>query len=286
MSGVEQRDGATDVDGVRLAWHEWAGGDARPPVLLIHGLGSSRHIWDLVGPIIGGDRRVIAVDQRGHGESDSPDADYDIERIVRDNRELAEALNLRLPVIVGHGWGAEVALAYAGLYPYGVSAVVLVNGGVMAQPDDSDTTEEPGELTRSGFLSRMRAHLDVPWRAELDDIMLSTVRVHDDESVSPRLSPENRHRIVQAFRAYQLANYFEAIVAPVALVLADRSSDDERVRADLTRLQHSADAALMGLRRSPDRRLVWLSETSPAIPLHRPTELAAEIAATIAGLDD
>ena len=51
-------------DGVRLAVREWPGGE--PGVLLLHGLGSSSHIWDLVVPRLQRDRlRVVAYDQRG-----------------------------------------------------------------------------------------------------------------------------------------------------------------------------------------------------------------------------
>jgi len=290
------RSGATEVNGVRLAWQEWSGGDARPPVLLIHGLASSKHIWDLVGPILGRDRRVVAIDQRGHGESDKPDTGYDTDQIVRDDRALAEALDLRLPVIVGHSWGASIALAYAGLYPYGVSAVVLVDGGVGAMQDRPDATWEQIErdlmppdyagTPRADFLNRLRSRTDLPWRPELEQIMLEIVQLREDDTIAPRLSRENHRQILRALWEFQPADYFESIVCPVTIVLADRTTDDERMRARLAAKQQGADAALMGLRRSPDRRLIWLSETVHDIPLHRPDELVNEINATIAGLDD
>ncbi len=296
MSDVDAREGSTEVNGVRLAWREWAGGDARPPVLLIHGLASSKRIWDLVGPILGRERRVVALDQRGHGESDKPDDGYDVEQIVRDDRALAEALGLRLPVVVGHSWGAAVALAYAALYPYGVSAVVLVDGGVMdmqARPGASWAQVERDMMPpdyagtpRADFLARMRARRDLPWRPELDEIVLNIVRLREDDTVGPRLSRENHRRILRSLWEFRPADYFESVACPVTVVLADSSTDDERARAFLTLKQQGADAALMGLRRSPDRRLIWLSETAHDIPLHRPEALAAEIEATIATLGD
>ncbi len=296
MSDVDPRDGMTEVNGVRLAWREWAGGDARPPVLLIHGLASSKRIWDLVGPILGRERRVVALDQRGHGESDKPDEGYDIEQGVRDDRALTEALGLRLPIVVGHSWGAAVALAYASLYPYGVSAAVLVDGGV------SDMQSRPGAswerverdlmppdyagTSRAGFLERMRSRRDLPWRPELDEIVLNIVQLREDDTIGPRLSRENHRRILRSLWEFRPADYFESVACPVTIVLAESSPTDERGRELLTRKQQGADAALMGLRRSPDRRLIWFSETSHDIPLHRPAELATEIEATIATLGD
>src|SRR5439155_12658315 len=73
------------VDGLRLHFQEWAGADPRATVVLVHGLGSSSHIWDLVGPLLARDGfRVVALDQRGHGESDQPDQGYDFRSIVAD----------------------------------------------------------------------------------------------------------------------------------------------------------------------------------------------------------
>lgn len=296
MSAIEPRDGATEVNGVRLAWREWAGGDARPPVLLVHGLASAKRIWDLVGPLLGRERRVVALDQRGHGESDKPDDGYDIEQIVRDDRGLAEALGLRLPVVVGHSWGAAVALAYASLYPYGVSAVVLVDGGITDMQSRPGASWEQIErdlmppdyagTPRSDFLARVRERRDVSWRPELDEIVLNIVQLREDDTVGPRLSRENHRRILRSLWEFRPADYFASVACPVTIVLADSSTDDERTRAFLSSKQRGADAALMGLSRSPDRRLVWFSETSHDIPLHRPAELAAEIEATITTLDD
>ena len=296
MNEVLVRDGLTEINGLRLAWQEWVGGDARPPVLLIHGLGSSKRVWDLVGPILGRERRVIALDQRGHGESDKRDDGYDIEQIVRDDRALAEALGLRLPVVVGHSWGADVALAYASLFPYGVSAVVLVDGGVVDMRSLSDASwadiehdlqsPDVSGLSRDEFLARTRSRRDLPWRPELDEIALSTVCVREDGAISPRLTHESQRKILRSVREYRPADYFEAVACPVTIVLADNSTADERARAFLALKQQGADAALMGLRRSPDRRVVWFSETAHNIPVHRPEALTAEIEMTIATLDD
>ena len=56
--------------GVRLAVREWPG--QGPSILLLHGLASSSHIWDLVAPRLAPRFRVVAYDQRGHGLSGKP----------------------------------------------------------------------------------------------------------------------------------------------------------------------------------------------------------------------
>ena len=72
------------ADGVRLAARGWEG-DA-PGVLLLHGLASSSHIWDLVAPRLAPALRVIAYDQRGHGRSGKPTSGYGFERVLLPER--------------------------------------------------------------------------------------------------------------------------------------------------------------------------------------------------------
>ena len=54
------------VNGLDFHYRDW-GGSGRSLVLL-HGLASTCHIWDLVAPILSQDYSVVALDQRGHGE--------------------------------------------------------------------------------------------------------------------------------------------------------------------------------------------------------------------------
>jgi pimeloyl-ACP methyl ester carboxylesterase len=85
-----------EVAGLRLHFQQWGQSSARSGVVLVHGLGSSSHIWDLVAPILaeGDTLRVVALDQRGHGESDQPDSGYDFGSVVGDLAGFVEALGL------------------------------------------------------------------------------------------------------------------------------------------------------------------------------------------------
>jgi pimeloyl-ACP methyl ester carboxylesterase len=117
------------VHGLRLAYREYAG-EGRPLVLL-HGVASNARIWLPVAPLLTPRFRVLAVDQRGHGQSDKPSSGYDFPSVVEDVREFVEALELELPVVAGHSWGGNVALEYAARHPEQVAGLVLVDGGFM-----------------------------------------------------------------------------------------------------------------------------------------------------------
>ena len=113
----------------RFHYLEWGREDAQP-VVLLHGGNQSAHSWDLVSLHLSADYRVIALDQRGHGDSEwNRGAHYAISDMMPDAREFIRALGLSRPVVVGHSMGGVVALALACAHPQQVRAAVVVDIG-------------------------------------------------------------------------------------------------------------------------------------------------------------
>ena len=71
-----------DLRGLPFHYRDW-GGTGRP-VLLLHGLASTCHIWDLVAPLLAEEFRVVALDQRGHGLSAQVEDGYDFATVSGD----------------------------------------------------------------------------------------------------------------------------------------------------------------------------------------------------------
>src|SRR5262245_32181372 len=114
---------------LRLHLRDWGGPDTTPPILLVHGLASNARIWDLAAPLLAADFRVAAIDQRGHGLSDKPADDYSIVTIAGDLAGAIAALGWARPLVVGHSWGANVALQLAADRPEMPGGIVLLDGG-------------------------------------------------------------------------------------------------------------------------------------------------------------
>src|SRR5712692_422831 len=127
LSWAAVTDGFVKVGALRLHYQEWGQRSAVGTVVLVHGVGSSSHIWDLTGPLLAEKGlRVVALDQRGHGESDQPESGYDFTSVVADLAGFVEALaTCEAPVMVGHSWGASVVLHYGVAHPEGTAGVVL-----------------------------------------------------------------------------------------------------------------------------------------------------------------
>jgi pimeloyl-ACP methyl ester carboxylesterase len=130
-----------DVPGreVRLRATRWPGSGT--PVLLLHGLASTRRFWDLVVPGLVG-LPVLALDQRGHGDSDRPTGPYDIATVVADALTALDAVGLSRVVVVGHSWGAWTALRLAAAAPSRVLAVVAIDGGIVRPREVAETREQ------------------------------------------------------------------------------------------------------------------------------------------------
>ncbi len=101
-------------DGARISYDESGEG---PALVLVHGITENRHAWDPIRPALSERWHVVAVDLRGHGESERR-APYDPATLATDVQTVVTELGLDAPLIVGHSLGGVVVSAYGGArYP-------------------------------------------------------------------------------------------------------------------------------------------------------------------------
>ncbi len=112
-------------DGVRLRFDEAGEGDL--PIVFVHGWCCSRDNWRHQVAHFSPSHRVIALDQRGHGESDKPDQDYTIGGFVDDLAWFIGDRGLDRPVIVGHSMGGVIAMNLARRHPDIARGIVMVD---------------------------------------------------------------------------------------------------------------------------------------------------------------
>ncbi len=97
--------------GPRLAYERWDGGDG-PALVLVHGGAHNLRVWDRTITGLTGIGPVITYDMRGHGGSEG-DGDQTLATHAADLGRVVDHLSLERPVIVGHSFGASIALTYA-----------------------------------------------------------------------------------------------------------------------------------------------------------------------------
>lgn len=155
--------------------HTVTGGHGSPPIVFIHGMGTSAGSWTECMAALADRHRVVAVDLLGHGDSPVPDdpSEYTRDAALADIDELLAELG-EPAVLVGHSLGGYLALAYAATRPGVPRAIVVINTGPgYRDPDKREAWNER---------SRRNAHrFGVPVQA-------ANLNLQEDSVVMDRLA--------------------------------------------------------------------------------------------------
>src|SRR5712692_9611179 len=281
LSWAAVTDGFVNIGGLRLHYQEWGPPSAAGTVVLVHGVGSSCHIWDLTGPLLADQSlRVLALDQRGHGESDQPESGYDFTSIVGDLAGFVDAVGIREPsVMVGHSWGASVVLHFGVADPDRTAGVVLVDGGT-ASPgerwtwDETESRLTPPDidgLRWSDLHGRMARNNGAYVDPRVEAFGRSLFHVDADGRVSRRFRIPNHMQVVRALWEQRPAELLTILECPLLILPARQSSDaPEWLASKAANVQRAVELL-------PGTRVRWFEDTVHDVPLQRPAELADEL---------
>jgi pimeloyl-ACP methyl ester carboxylesterase len=165
-------------DGLPLCVREWHGGDKYPPVLCLPGLVRTSADFETVAEAVGDERRMIAVDYAGRGDSGrSRDISrYAPEACVRDVLDVCAALHIHDAAAIGTSFGGLLIMGLAASRPTLVRAAILNDIGPDIGSDGADFVREfvgndpalPGLDACVAFLREklppLSLHTDAAWR--------------------------------------------------------------------------------------------------------------------------
>ncbi len=121
------RDEFVEVNDIRLHYREWGDTRSRHALLMLHGYAATAEMWTDVATDLAREFRVIALDQRGYGQSGrADDMDYTRATQLEDLEAFVDAVGLRSLTLVGHSMGGALAICYAAEHPEIVTALVVV----------------------------------------------------------------------------------------------------------------------------------------------------------------
>ncbi len=215
------------VNGLRIHYLEWGSTD-KPPLIMLHGIGRIAHTFDHIAPHFASRYHVMAVDMRGHGDSDwDPKGAYLVEDYVKDIEGLAQQLRLRNIVIWGNSTGGRVAQVFAGLHPELVSAVISEDVG----------PERPREIA-DGMTARLKQEDERGWASEeellaqqkagsprtSEDILRAYVHYGSKSRADGRVIWKRDPAIGNGFVPTELWRFVRQIKPPIIYVLGGRST--------------------------------------------------------------
>ena len=271
-----------DLRGLPFHYRDW-GGDGRP-VLLLHGLASTCHIWDLVAPLLAQEFRVVALDQRGHGQSVQVDEGYDFATVSGDAAAFIKHLGWEHPIVAGHSWGADVALELAAAQPDMASGLIFVDGGTIepsARPGWSpeQAREDMAPPIFTGFTPEMMRSRVIegarfgPNPSEtVVEAVLANFRVLEDGTIQSNLRRENHLRIIDALWDHKPSQLYPTLQCPVLMLPARQSTPDAMDRRFRREESMARAASLL-----PVSETVWLEDSIHDVPLQRPELVANTI---------
>jgi pimeloyl-ACP methyl ester carboxylesterase len=265
--------------GIELSICDWRGEAADPgrvPFLLVHGLASNARLWDGVArQLAAAGHPTVAVDQRGHGLSDKPDAGYDSATVCADLVAVLDELGWERAVAVGQSWGGNVVIELAARVPQRLAGVCGIDGGTLrlaARFGSWETcraalTPPPLVGMAAADLRRRMRDFHPDWPEEGIEGAMACFEVRPDGTVAPWLSLEHHLAILAGMYADDPARLYPTLNLPTLFIPADDPAQPEWTAAKRTDI----DAAVAAL---PRGRAVWFSPADHDVHAQRPAEVA------------
>ncbi len=252
--------------GLRLSALRWEPGQpATPPILLHHGLASSAGFWGPTAIRLAGSERpaapegaslagaegavqppahvVVALDARGHGESERPDTGFDFATVVDDLHAALTALGWTgdgdRPLLVGHSWGGNVVLEYAARHAEVPAGIALVDGGFIELQHSMTWEETERELapprlepmTWREFSARAAGwYAATGWDPAVEAAVRHNFEELPDGTIRVRLARERHMQILRAMWEQRPSELYAQVRCPVLIAPARRPGTDGRER--------------------------------------------------------
>lgn len=124
----------TKVNNVELAYDDVGSG---PAIVLVHGYPFNRTMWDEQLAALRDKYRVIRLDLRGHGESESSEGPAPMNLMAQDISALLDQLGISRAVIGGLSMGGYVVLAFHKLFPARVEKLLLADTRAQAETEEN-----------------------------------------------------------------------------------------------------------------------------------------------------
>lgn len=147
-----------------------------PDVVMVHGMTGNLAVWHLhIVPALLDRCRILTYDLRGHGHSDTPPSGYSPDAMAGDLLELLDALEIERPVVIGHSYGADIALYFAALHPERVSEVIAIESALPAMDEVRSHDQWIGWSYWAGVLERAGHPVPSERHADMRYLMRATI---------------------------------------------------------------------------------------------------------------
>jgi pimeloyl-ACP methyl ester carboxylesterase len=255
------------LNGLRFHFREWpCAMSGAQDLVLLHGFTGHARSWDAFAQAMSADYRVLALDQRGHGETEwaAPDQ-YGTSYMVADLEAFVSALGLNRFILLGLSMGGNVAIHYAGKQPEALERLVIVDigpevgtsglGRINQGVQGKDIFSSPQEA----FEAARRVNAIPPEAHHRQRVLNNLMRLEDgtwtyryDRALRDRSNPRQRPTAEEGWRAVARIN------VPTLIIRGELS--------DILAPEHAARMA----KDIADCQLVEVPGSGHSVPLDKP----------------
>ncbi len=215
------------ANGVRLELLDWGGTGS--PLILIHGLGDSPHIFDDLAPLLTRDFHVLAYGRRGHASSEKK-GPYDNATLTEDLKQLLDSLKIERASLLGWSMGGNEITEFASRYPKRAAALIYLDAGYdwsdpalikAFQAIPTPITPSPADQKSLDALRiwfRRTWVPDMPWPSSWEAHMHDLVDVQPDGSTRYRQTDSVNALMFESLVAYR--KDFRKVKAPALALWA------------------------------------------------------------------
>ena len=272
MKGIGSQRKTAELNGLNFSYLDW-GAENSPPIIMLHGLQSHARSWDVFANALQDEYRILAMDQRGHGDTDWPDPPfYTSDLFANDVLALARHLGINRFTLVGLSMGAHNALAFTVKHPEFVDKLVSVD-----VPASLNSLYDPKVRDRLVNVQREFASLDEMVEDARDtypfasDEMIRHRMEHNAYQLSSgRLTLKYSPDAPRRWNPDDLSEDIGLIQCPTLIV---RGGESDVLSAD--EAQAMADAI-------PNSQLATIPGAGHSVPMDKPAEFEAVVRAFLA----
>ena len=225
----EPEDRTVRANGMNFHLLEW-GDPANPTVFMLHGVSQQAHSWDFISLALSPAYHVLAMDQRGHGDSDwASDGNYSIDAMQADIDGVIDALGLTEFNLMGHSMGGRNSFIWASRHPETLKSLTIVDTGPETQRRGQDRIRDFRELPNNldsfqEFAERVKEYTGRTEEQVLGALKYS-IRQMPDGKWAWKWDPEtrNRGRGDTTWPAERLWKCVKAVDCPALVVRGSRS---------------------------------------------------------------
>ena len=269
-----------EIDGERIHGVEW-GEASNPPVVCLHGLTNNALGFNEMANTLEKEFHVISLDLPGHGKnlSFAEDQSYSFAAMSKWLHKMITSITSSPVYLIGHSWGAAIALHYSKRYQGMVNGIVMLDGGYLQPSDDASTTLEESLLRVSEWVNenQFRAIEEYEdkkreeigrWSPEIKEMIHADMDIKSS-LVRMRASESTVRAIMKALYSEPFRDVLKDVIAPVYLLRATLPKDSEAIRQEAVNLLQKE---LTG-----DCRVSAIPETGHVLHWQKPEEVIARV---------